>query len=281
MSIIFCVSDIHLSPDYEFFWSNWKIARDAANASDASLVLVAGDLCIDGADSDAEMAFAGRALARLDGRWRAIPGNHDVGDEPPGQTATQYVDATRLQRWAAVFGADRFAETIGAWRAIGINAQLLGSGLEEEAEQFTWLEQQLEATKAPVALFLHKPLFLTSPGEQEPNASCTTPEPRAKMLALLKKHGVRFVISGHLHSYRDAIIDGIRYLWLPPTSFIGQTYPGSRPIVGMISIDVSGPAEIVTLHEPEGMVPIDLVELKQHGRYAFLRDMPHCPPSEV
>eukprot|EP01037_Dinobryon_pediforme_P016061 gene16061-16233_t len=220
-------------------------------------------------------------MAKLNGRWRVLPGNHDVGEEPPGQTEQQYVNAERLGRWSRVFGADRFAETVGAWRAIGINAQLLGSGLPEEADQMAWLEAQLEAAQAPVALFLHKPLFLASPDETDVNASCTTPGPRAVLLALLKKHGVRFVISGHLHSYRDETIDGIRYLWLPATSFIGQGYPGSRPIVGMISIDVSGETEIVMLHHPQGMQPIDLVELKGHGKYKFIRDMPVCPPNEA
>jgi 3',5'-cyclic AMP phosphodiesterase CpdA len=170
---------------------------------------------------------------------------------------------------------------VGAWRAIGINAQLLGSGLPEEADQMAWLEAQLDSARAPVALFLHKPLFLSTPDETEATASCTTPGPRAILLALLKKHGVRFVISGHLHCYRDETIDGIRYLWLPATSFIGQGYPGSRPIVGVVSIDVSTETEIVMLHHPKGMQPIDLVALKGHGQYAFIRDMPVCPPDEA
>ena len=138
MASIIVISDPHLSPTHGFFWDNWCRACEAANRLAPDAVIVSGDLCINGPDSDAEVAFAGQALGLLRSPVHAIPGNHDVGDEPPGQEADQIIDAHRLQRWLSVFGADRFAFDAGGWRVLGINAQLLGSGLPQEGEQDAW-----------------------------------------------------------------------------------------------------------------------------------------------
>src|SRR5262245_25804073 len=127
MARVIVISDPHLSPTHGFFWENWCRACDTANRLSPDALLVSGDLCINGPDSDAEVAFAAKALKRLEAPVHAIPGNHDVGDEPPGQEAGQIIDERRLQRWRSVFGADRFASTVGNWRLVGINAQLLGS----------------------------------------------------------------------------------------------------------------------------------------------------------
>ena len=280
MARLVLLSDLHLSHTHGFFWDNWRHARDAANAADADMVVICGDLCINGTDSDGEMALAGRALARLSAPWRAIPGNHDTGEEPPGQAPDQIITEARLARWHNVFGADRFAETVGAWRIIGINAQLLGSGLPAEAEQDSWLDQELHGTDLPIVLIQHKPLFLSDPMETAVTATCTTPAPRAALLRRIRGADVRLVVSGHLHAYRDMTINGLRYLWLPATSFTGQPHAGAVPMVAITSIDLTTETPEITLHHPEGLRPIDLVELKQ-GRYAFLRDMPACPPDEA
>jgi 3',5'-cyclic AMP phosphodiesterase CpdA len=95
MTRIVVLSDIHLSPTHGFFWENWCVAREFANATKADAVIVNGDLAINGPDSDAEIAFAATALASLRMRVMALPGNHDVGDEPPGQDPDQIIDASR------------------------------------------------------------------------------------------------------------------------------------------------------------------------------------------
>jgi glutathione S-transferase len=81
--------------------------------------------------------------------WEQAPFNKafgtlifDVGDEPPGRESDQIIDAQRLLRWTSVFGTDRFAFGLGGWRAAGINAQLLGSGLPQEGEQDAWLDRR-------------------------------------------------------------------------------------------------------------------------------------------
>src|SRR6476646_8294533 len=106
MARIVVLSDIHLSPTHGFFWGNWCVARDFADAAKADAVVVSGDLAINGPDSDAEIAFAATALRKLRTRVMALSGNHDVGDEPPGQDPNQIVDANRLMRWAKFLGSD-------------------------------------------------------------------------------------------------------------------------------------------------------------------------------
>jgi 3',5'-cyclic AMP phosphodiesterase CpdA len=126
-------------------------------------VIVNGDLAINGPDSDAEIAFAATALATLRTRVLALPGNHDVGDEPPGQDPDQIIDADRLARWDGSFAGDRWALDARGWRLLGVNAQLFGSGLVREHAQDQWLDEPLSTAERPTALFLHKPLFLERP----------------------------------------------------------------------------------------------------------------------
>lgn len=278
MSRVFLLSDLHLSPVHGFFWPNFRIGRDAANASDAELVIVNGDLCIDGPDSDAEMAFAAQALRSFTKFTWALPGNHDVGDEPPGQDARQLVNEARLARWQAHIGADHFVYDIGAWRLIGLNAQLFGSGLAAEQAQTAFLQAALQAATRPVCLVLHKPLFVQTPQETAHTATCMTPEPRHQLIALMQRHGVRMVISGHLHSHHDFIQDGVRYLWVPALAFIGQRHGADTPLVAATQLDFSGDEVGVEILHLPGLEQIDLAVLKGHGQYRFLRDMPPCPP---
>jgi 3',5'-cyclic AMP phosphodiesterase CpdA len=279
MSKIVFLSDLHLSPTHGFFWPNFLTARAAADAAGAEAVVVCGDLCINGPDSDDEMTFAARALASFATPVLALPGNHDVGDEPPGQDPEQIIDGPRLARWDAAIGADRFVRDIGAWRLIGVNAQLFGSGLVREWEQDDWLASCLAgAADRRIALVLHKPLFIETADEGPANASSLTPAPRAKLLALLQAHGVAMVISGHLHARRDRVVAGLRHLWLPAIAFLGSASHGGVPGVDAVVMDFSGSEVVVEPLPMPRLEQHDLAALKQHGRYKFLRDMPPCPP---
>ena len=279
MTRIVFLSDLHLSPTHGFFWENFATARDGAEALGAEAIVVNGDLCINGPDSDAEMAFAAQALRNLGTPVLALPGNHDVGDEPPGQDPDQIIDEPRLARWDAAFGTDRFVRDVGAWRLVGVNAQLFGSGLAREAEQETWLIECLAtADTRRIALVLHKPLFVDHADEGPANATTLTPGPRARLLALLREHGVAMVISGHLHATRDRVVEGIRHLWLPAVAFLGSAAHGGVPAVGAVVVDFGAVEAAMTNLPMQPLTPHDLAALKGHGRYKFLRDMPPCPP---
>ena len=77
----------------------------------------------------------------------------------------------------------------------------------------------------PIALFLHKPLFLDHPSEPDfgdatLRQSCIDAVSRARLLDLCKRHGVRLVSSGHKHQTRSFSLDGIYYLWAPSTACV-------------------------------------------------------------
>ena len=281
MTRIVVLSDIHLSPTHGFFWENWRIARDFANQQKPEAVIVNGDLCINGPDSDAEMEFAARALHGLTCPVLALPGNHDIGDEPPGQDPEQLVTPERLARWKRFLGTDRWTIEADDWRLIGVNAQLFGSGLVEETEQSEWLDEEIGAAhERPIALFLHKPLFAESPADQEESAVCLTPAARAGLLHKLRAAGVRLVVSGHLHQSLDRTIDGIRYYWLPAVAFAAPALRGGSEAAdcALTIFEFSGSGLEIRIERPAGLVSHDLRAIKGHGKYAFLRDMPPCPP---
>lgn len=279
MTRVVLLSDLHLSPTHGFFWPNWLLVRDAAARIEAACTIVNGDLCIDGPDSDAEMEFAAKALAQLPGTVLPLPGNHDVGDEPPGQDPRQIVDEARLARWDNAIGADRWRFHLDGWTLLGVNAQLFGSGLAREAEQNDWLDTMLtEARGDRVALVLHKPLFVESPDEALPSPSSLGPAPRSELMQRLCKADIRLVVSGHLHKYRDRSIDGLRHLWVPSSAFSGGHRFDGDARCGFAVLDFDGDDVGVEIIRPEGLISHDLDAIKQHGRYRFLREMPHCPP---
>src|SRR5262249_24836465 len=248
------LSDIHLSPTHGFFWSNWCIARDFTNQAAPHAVVVNGDLSINGPDSDAELVFAASALARLDAPVLALPGNHDVGDEPPGQDAHQIINEERIARWSAAVGDDRFVMEAEDWLLIGLNAQLLGSGLPREEEQDRWLDRQLAAAGArPIALFLHKPLFIDDPAEDAVTISSVRPAGRARRVAGRADVGVRLVVSGPLHQHRDRALIGMRHLWAPAVSFAAGRPLGGDAACGLLTLDFSADRVEVTLVRPDGL----------------------------
>jgi hypothetical protein len=50
-----------------------------------------------------------------------------------------------------------------------------------------------------IACFLHRPLFLDSPSEDDTGYWSVKPQPRARLLELVQRHSVAPVANGHLH----------------------------------------------------------------------------------
>src|SRR5215468_2244121 len=248
MARIVVLSDIHLSPTHGFFWENWCAARAFANAASADAVIVNGDLTINGADSDAEIAFAANALMSLRAPVMTLPGNHDVGDEPPGQDPNQIIDADRLTRWDRSFGTDRWALDAGGWRLVGVNAQLFGSGLAREQVQDNWLDEELDAaTGRPIALFLHKPLFLELPTDDDVSSACIVPSAPTRLLDKMHRSDVRLIVSGHLHQHRDRTLGGLRHLWVPAVAFAAPQAHGGDSRCGITVLDFCSDGLQVTI----------------------------------
>ena len=131
------ISDTHLSLHKAHFADNWPpLARWIAEQR-PDLVIHTGDVTVDSAEVEADLHYAAELMRALGVRFRAVPGNHDVGD---AGHRFQPVDDARLRRWRAHFGPDRWVEDVENYRLIGLDALLLGSGGPEEATQAGWLE---------------------------------------------------------------------------------------------------------------------------------------------
>ena len=217
--VVVQVSDTHLSRSHAYFQDNWLAFVDEIEALGPDLVVHSGDLAFNAPDVDDDLAFAREQMDRLGCPWVAIPGNHDVGEPGENPRLGQPIDAERLASWSRHFGEDRFCKDIGEWRLVGIDSELLGSGLENEEAQWAFLDEAL-TTERPLGLFLHKPLFLGDASDAQPRGSCVHPEPRAQLLARLAAGGVRFVASGHLHGYHHSIHEGMDIVWSPGTAFV-------------------------------------------------------------
>jgi 3',5'-cyclic AMP phosphodiesterase CpdA len=213
------ISDTHISPAKAHFAGNWTPLAEWIAAQSADLVVHTGDVTVDGADSDDDLQHCARLLAGLGVPFRAVPGNHDVGDS---NHAHQPVNPERIARWNRYFDADRWLVDIAGWRLIGLDAMLVGSFQPEEAAQLAWLEGVMaQAGGRNLAWFLHRPLFIEHPDESDTGYWSIKPAPRRALLELARRHGVALIASGHLHKAHDFVLDGTRYIWGPSAGFLG------------------------------------------------------------
>lgn len=219
------ISDTHLSAAKPFFIANFEQGCAEIRRRGADLVVNSGDITLNGADEEGDFLAARELHDAIGLPWRAIPGNHDVGDSADVMASVSHdpqpIDPARLARYRSHFGPDCWLEDIPGWRLLGINAQLLGSGLEEEAAQAraiaAWSE---EAGHRRIALFLHKPLFDRDPDEDRLGGRFVHPAPRHRLLALLAARPPALVASGHVHQFRRLDLAGARHVWAPSTGYV-------------------------------------------------------------
>src|SRR5262245_43907480 len=84
-----------------------------------NLVVNTGDISFDGAGLEDDLAFARACHAELDVPFRAVPGNHDVGDNPWQRDDSQRITEPRLVQYRRYFGDDHWFVEAGRWMAIG------------------------------------------------------------------------------------------------------------------------------------------------------------------
>lgn len=220
------VSDTHLSRNFAILTDNFHRVSEHIDANRPDLVVNTGDVSWDGPTSRADMEFAKELHATLPVDCRYLPGNHDIGDNPTAFGTGSPCPATEEFRdaFVSVFGDDRWQFEAAGWRFIGLNTLIMNTGIASEAEQEDWLTRQLSGSNGkPVALFLHKPLFLNMPEDPEEAATAIrfVPQPvRARLAALLEAYDVRLVTSGHVHQRRDFTYERTRHIWAPSVGFI-------------------------------------------------------------
>ncbi len=267
---VILVADTHLSASTPQAQANWDAVVSYVGACAPDLVIHLGDLSLDGAGSAVDLRHGRTQLDRLEVAWHAVPGNHDIGDNPwPGAPAGIAVDAGRHQRWLDIVGADHWSIAVGDWVLLAINAQLLGSGLAAEAAQWSWLEEQAgrHRGRQPVALITHKPVTATGTElAAAPPYRFWPPPARDRLARLSGGTPPALVISGHVHQYRLLRLDGTDHLWVPTTWAVlpDQVQPvlGAKRC-GIVSLTLTtGTLAQQELIEPDGLeqhtVTVDL-----------------------
>jgi 3',5'-cyclic AMP phosphodiesterase CpdA len=220
------ISDTHLARRLSTLTDNFDRLSEYIDASRPDLVVNTGDLAFDGPSSPNDLEFTKALHAALPVPCRYLPGNHDIGDNPTKLGPVPPHQATEKDRQAflSIFGEDRWRFEASGWCFIGLDTQVMNTGLGVEAEQFDWLASELSRVNGrPVALFVHKPLYLNAPDDPELAATAIryVPMPaRSRLLEMLGAVDLRLVASGHVHQRRDFTYSHVRHVWAPSAGFI-------------------------------------------------------------
>lgn len=220
------ISDTHLARRLPGLTDNFHRVSEYIDAKRPDLVLNSGDLAFDGPTNPGDLEFAAALHKALPVPCRFLPGNHDIGDNPTavGATPAHPVTDAKLESYRSIFGEDRWRFEAAGWCFIGLNSLIMNTGLADEAEQLDWLASQLADSKGkPLALFLHKPLFLDVPDDPELAATSFryVPMPaRTRLIEMLGAVDWRLVASGHVHQRRDFTHARVRHIWAPSAAFV-------------------------------------------------------------
>ena len=220
------ISDTHLARRLPRLTDNFDRVRDYIDGRRPDLVINTGDLAFDGPTSRDDLEFARELHAGLPVACRYLPGNHDIGDNPTkvGPVPPHPASEADRRTFLSVIGEDRWRFEAAGWCFIGLNTLIMNTGLASEAEQFDWLASELaKVNDGPVALFLHKPLYLNTPEDPELAASAIryVPMPaRSRLVEMFGNVDLRLVASGHVHQVRDFTYGHVRHVWAPSAGFV-------------------------------------------------------------
>ncbi len=273
------ITDLHLSAERAYNYASWIACLDHINIERPDFVAVTGDLVLDDPDHAPDHAFVRAELDRIEVPWAALPGNHDMGDTGPRPYMGQWITEERRQRYLGHYGADRWSRDLGDWRLLGLNAQLMGSGLSAEEEQLDWLRSEAEGAQGrPLALFLHKPLFVDHPEEAGDPVWCVLREGRRPALDLLSGSNLRLVACGHAHHYRTLNFGRTAMVWAPSTAqIINNEIAPFRGLhePGLVHYRFEDDKVEYGLVKPLGLAVSDLTEIVE--RHGTMRNAPAFP----
>jgi 3',5'-cyclic AMP phosphodiesterase CpdA len=264
------ISDTHLARRLPSLTQNFHRLGEYIDATRPDLVVNSGDLAFDGPTNRDDLEFARELHDALPVACRYLPGNHDIGDNPTaiGPVPPQPASEANRQTFLEMFGEDRWRFEAAGWCFIGLNSLVMNTGLASEAEQFDWLASELSSTRGtPVALFVHKPLYLNAPDDPELPATSIryVPMPaRGRLIKMLRAVDLRLVASGHVHQRRDFTFRHVRHVWAPSAGFIisdqRQEVIGTKE-VGLVEYRFQPDSFEVRHIRAPGQVDVDLDSL--------------------
>lgn len=222
------ISDTHLRHGDDVAEVGWRAAAEYVAAARPDLVIHTGDIVRDDPAVAADHTHARRLLDALGVAWLAVPGNHDIGDGPPGAVT---LTATLIERFEAIYDAAHWTRDVGSWRLIGVNAMLFGTGLDAEEVEWRFLVDAIETAEGrDIALFMHKPPFILDPGEMQSGSMALPPSTRRRFWRTIGSPPVRLIACGHRHEHRVLQHHGLTVVWAPATAALPETTP---PLTGL------------------------------------------------
>lgn len=257
------ISDTHLSASHGYFWENWLVLLDAIAKEQPDLVVHSGDVSFNGPKVAEDIAFARSQLDRIGAPWRAIAGNHDIGEAPSFSRLDQPINDARIAAWRASFGAQWWRHDIGDWRVIGLDTALMASGRPEETEQKDFLDHELQARGDREAMVVvHMPPFGTDPHDETFTTSHIPYPARLPFLDTCVRHGVKVIACGHLHIHNVTSYKGVDIVWGPCTAMVSIERWLSRlnrmPRPGYLVWEFDGRRATHRFVQPELMFAIDV-----------------------
>jgi 3',5'-cyclic-AMP phosphodiesterase len=203
----------------------WALEEITSLSSVPELILVTGDLVCAGRES--ELREYKELIAKCPLPVYALPANHDLWGEADESAWLENVGPIRqsvdVHGVRILLWNDVQRQSDGSWSA----------GLEDE--QHEWLSGELDgASGAPILIAQHSPILRTGDDYHEYWRASNAPE----LLALLAKHNVLAMLTGHWHRNAEWTEHGIRIIntgalcgWQyndTPPHFCFPTRPGYR-----------------------------------------------------
>ncbi len=194
----------------------------------AEFLIHMGDIVQDYPETDVfeeSISTAVKALHQLPMPIHHVAGNHDVGDKPDRTMPTHPASEESLRFYHELCGRSWYRIDREDCCLLVINSQILDTGMAAEAEQRTWLEDEMEAAQGKrIFLFFHLPLYLGQRDESAMgNYDILGNVSRSWLLDLIEKHDVKFAGGAHVHFAFFDTIGNAEYHQLASPTF---TRPG-------------------------------------------------------
>lgn len=250
MTTFIHLSDSHIGlPDAN---GHWETALKIIKARRPDFVLHTGDVTELGHQVDFEKARAD--LDSLGIPWRAIPGNHDIGDGPP---VGKGPDPDALKRYDIALGPSRFIYPLGSWTLIGMSGLEFGTERQADSSARAWLSQAIDSVSGPIILAFHKPVFVDDINEVTETSAAMPACARSHMAENLHLPNLKLVLSGHRHAHRVIQNEVVSTVWAPAVNGPPENTPPmarTSALPAMLEFRLSAHGyqhQIIPLHETE------------------------------
>jgi len=148
-----------------------------------------------------------------------IPGNHDIGDKPIASAPAPGICNAYIEKYRRKFGNTYSSFEYEDHRFILLNSSVINSGLQEEDDQWDWLEQQAANTSQKRCfVFIHYPPFLAYADEHSHYDNLDEPG-RSRLLSLVSKMKAEALFSGHVHHFFYNRYEQTDIYCMPSTTF--------------------------------------------------------------